>query len=195
MVKINFGSLDQAVNFWVLNPQMKIYKPFNKLYNKDESKDKEFSSRQMWTVFFLCHPDEEDNIFYRMPDEEKRKMLKETFVPDIDWEDDDFMECVDRYPIECMTIVERTLAEEKQNLIKRTKLINETEWTLDRTEFDGKKMVTVKGTASQINNLMKDSRTIYDRYKQIEEEFLKEKETNRAKGGRKISLSERGKMW
>ncbi len=192
MVKINFGSLDQAVDFWELNPQMKIYKPFSKLYN---GKDKEFSSRQMWTIFFMCHPDEDDNIFYRMPDDEKRKMLSETFVPDLDWEDTDFVECLRAYPFECMTVVERTLAEEKQNLIKRTKLINDTEWTLDTTEYAGTKMVTVKGTASQLNQLMKDSITIYERYKQIEDMFLAEKQKNRAVGGKHVSKSERGELW
>jgi hypothetical protein len=195
MVKITFGTLDQAVNFWELNPQMKVYKPFSRLYNKDTSKDKDYSSRQMWTIFFMCHPDEDENIFYRMPDNEKRNMLSETFVPDIDWEDSDFLECLTAYPFECMSIVERTLAEEKSNLIKRNRLITNTEWTLDRTEYVGTKPIIIKGTASQLNTLMKDSITIYERYKQIEEMFNTEKEKGRAIGGKKVSKSEKGELW
>jgi hypothetical protein len=195
MIKINFGSLDQAVNFWELNPQMRIYKPFNRLYNADESKGKELSSKQMWTIFFMCHPDEDENIFYRMPDDDKRKMLSETFVPNLDWDDPTFLECLESYPFECMTIVERTLAEEKKNLIKRNKLITDTEWTLDRTEYAGSKPIVIKGTASQLNTLMKDSMAIYDRYRQIEEMFNAEKEKGRAIGGKKVSKSEKGELW
>jgi hypothetical protein len=43
MIKINYRTLDQAVNFWELNPQFMIYPPFHLLYEKDKSKDKDFS--------------------------------------------------------------------------------------------------------------------------------------------------------
>ena len=84
MIKINYRILDQATNFWEVNPQFKIYYPFHLLYDKDKSKDKDFSSRQMWTVFFMCDPDEHDNIIYtiewHLKNEEKcyQKLLLKT---------------------------------------------------------------------------------------------------------------------
>lgn len=195
MIKINYRILDQATNFWEVNPQFKIYYPFHLLYDKDKSKDKDFSSRQMWTVFFMCDPDEHDNIFYRMAFEERKKMLSETFVKDLDWNNPDFVKCLEAYPLECMTAVQRAYAEEKNQLRKRAKLIADTELTLDTTEFLGDKTIVIKGTATQINMLQKDSLSIYQKYQKIEEEFIKDKQSARAKGGSKLTKSEKGDLW
>lgn len=195
MIKINYRILDQATNFWENNPQFKIYSPFSLLYEKDKSKNKEFSSRQMWTIFFMCDPDEDDNIFYRITSNERKVMLSETFVKDLDWDDPTFVKCLESYPIECMTAVQRAYAEEKNQLQKRAKLISDTELTLDSTEFLGDKVIVVKGTATQINMLQKDSLSIYQKYQKIEEEFIKEKQSLRAKGGSKLTKSEKGDLW
>lgn len=195
MIKINYKILDQATNFWEVNPQFKIYAPFHLLYDKDKSKTKEYSSRQMWTVFFMCDPDEHDNMFYRMAFNERKKMLSDTFVKDLDWEDTTFIKCMEAYPIECMTAVQRAYAEEKNQLQKRAKLISDTELTLDTTEYLGDKVIVVKGTATQINMLQKDSLSIYQKYQKIEDEFIKDKQSVRAKGGSKLTKSEKGELW
>jgi hypothetical protein len=195
MIKINYRTLDQAVNFWELNPQFKIYPPFHLLYEKDKSKDKDFSSRQMWTIFFMCDPDENDNIFYRIAYGERKKTLSETFVKDLDWDDANFVKCLEAYPLECMTAVQRAYAEEKNQLQKRAKLISDTELTLDTTTFLEGKVIVIKGTATQINMLQKDSLSIYQKYQKIEEEFIKDKQSVRAKGGSKLTKSEKGDLW
>jgi hypothetical protein len=195
MIKINYRILDQATNFWEVNPQFKIYSPFHLLYEKDKSKDKSFSSRQMWTIFFMCDPDEHDNIFYRIAYGERKKALSEIFVKDLDWEEANFVKCLEAYPIECMTAVQRAYAEEKNQLQKRAKLIADTELTLDTTEFLGDKVIVVKGTATQINMLQKDSLSIYQKYQKIEEEFIKDKQSVRAKGGSKLTKAEKGDLW
>ena len=195
MIKINYRTLDQAVNFWEVNPQFKIYPPFHLLYEKDKSKDKDFSSRQMWTIFFMCDPDENDNIFYRIAYGERKKTLSETFVKDLDWDDVNFVKCLEAYPLECMTAVQRAYAEEKNQLQKRAKLIADTELTLDTTTFHEGKVIVIKGTATQINMLQKDSLSIYQKYQKIEEEFIKDKQSARAKGGSKLTKSEKGDLW
>jgi hypothetical protein len=171
---------------------MVIYKPFNGLYDMDKTKDKEFSSRQMWTIFFMCDPDEDRNIFFRIPFSQRQEMLSDTFVPDLDWENPVFKGCLEQYPFECMNAVQRALAAEKDQLRKRAKLIQDTELSLDRVDDKGKK---IPGTATQINMLQKDALRIYEAYEQIEAKFLAQKSISAVHGGDKMTKTEKGEMW
>jgi len=187
-------------NFWELNPQMKYYKPFNKLYERDKSEDKIYSSKEMHVIFFMCDPDEDLNIYYRMSDADRLSMLKETYCPEVDLEDEVFLECLEAYPFEMLDAVERALKIEKDQLKKRTKLIENTELTLDRTEIvedgrGGQKTVTIKGTASQINTLQKDFPKIMQQYEEVEQKFLKNKEVAKVRGGSKLSKAEKKDFW
>lgn len=191
---------DPDDNYWELNPQMKYYKPFNGLYERDNSSNKTYSSKEMHVIFFMCDPDEELNIYYRMGDEERRSMLSETYAPDLEWEDELFQECLQAYPFEMMDAVERALKVEKDQLKKRAKLIESTELTLDKTRIvmsdrGGEKAVTIKGTATQINILQKDFPKIMQQYEEIEQRFLKAKEVARVKGGSKLAKSEEKGFW
>ena len=58
-------------NFWEVNPQLVYIPPFSELYNKDKSKNKEKSSKNMWCIFFMSDPDEDKNKFYRIPEKER----------------------------------------------------------------------------------------------------------------------------
>ena len=69
-VQFNGGNFNPDENFWELNQQLRFYSPYSKLYNRDKSKNKKTSSLEMWCITFMCHPDQDVNIFYRMnPDE------------------------------------------------------------------------------------------------------------------------------
>lgn len=191
---------DPDDNWWVLNPQMKYYKPFSKLYERDNSKDKTYSSKEMHVIFFMCDPDEELNLYYRMGDKERLDMLKDTYCPEVDLEDEIWKECLETYPFEMLNAVERALKIEKDQLKKRTKLIKETTLTLDRTEIitdskGGEKTATIKGTATQINQLQKDFPKIMQQYEEIEQRFIKQKEVVRVEGGSKLNRSEQKNFW
>lgn len=187
--------IDFKTNWWDLNPWMTKYKPFSKLYARDKSKDKMHSSNEMYVIFIMNDPDEELNIFYRIPEEERMEMLVDEFGVDADMDDEVFAECFNAYPWECLTAVERAFKIEKDQLIKRSKLIKDTELTLDRTQILGDRSVTIKGTASQINTLQKDFPKIMQQYEEVEQRFIKEKQKVHVKGGSKLSKAEGKDFW
>jgi hypothetical protein len=165
-------------SFWHLNPQLVIMKPFSKLYNADKSKDKMESSKQMWCVFFCSSADEENNLFYRIPIEERKEMLKETYVPKINWNDSLFKECCDSYPLLCMNSTERALQEMKEFLMKRKKALLAMDYNLE----------SMKHIDAAIGANLK----IYQDFEKIEALFMQEKKKTIVRGGRNLSLAEKG---
>lgn len=188
------GDLDHRDDFWDKHPQYQLYDPFSNLFKG--VKDRKLSSNMMWAIVYMLHPDEDENIFYRASEDQRKKMLQDSLLPEEHWENELFVECYEAFPYESMTAVERALAEEKKALRKRAKLIKNTELTLDRTEMTSTgKTVIIKGTATQINTLQKDALKVYENYEKIEMKFNKEKAKAVKKGGGKIFKSQKKGMW
>lgn len=185
-------------NFWKLNPQLRFMKPFSDLYKDDESIDKEISSKTMWCVVFMCDPDEETNKFFRIPEKERYEMLQDTFHPLFDMEDSLTKECLQQYPLMCLTSVQRALKDEKEMLIKRANFIKEQEYTLDKYELvtvgQRAMRVTLPGTAKQLDTMHKATKSIMDNFKLVENEFFAEKSKAQLKGDRQESKSEKGEI-
>jgi len=194
-----FAKLNKPINpdddFWELNPWLKIHPPYNKLY-KEYSQ--ELSSKYMIAIFLMCEPDEEANPFFRMDEEYRRNVIKEQYV-DIDWDDELVKECLESYPFDCMDTVERAFKEEKEQLKLRARFIKDTPITLDHTIVDqddkGKKYaVNVKGTATQLETIRKNTEAIYKQYEKIEDKFIKGKTSATARGGRRLTKSEKKEL-
>lgn len=185
MIHINSENVNHLLDFWEVNPLFNLYPPFNKL------KEKKDSSKLMWFIVLMQYPDEEVNIFFRISEEERRKILEENLIKP-DWSDDLFNNCYDRFPFECLTAVQRALKEETEVLVRRARLIRDTDLTLDSTDENGK---PVKGTAQQINILQKDAPKVYDQYEKLKEKFIAEKQSMKGKGGVKLSQTEKGNFW
>lgn len=188
----------ENANFWKLNPQLKFYKPFANLYKEDDSLDKENSSKTMWCIVFMTDPDEETNKFFRIPEKERYEMLQETFHPLFDKEEELTKQCLEAYPMECLTSVQRALKDEKEMLIKRATFIKEQEYTLDKYELvnvgQRAMRVTLPGTAKQLDTMHKATKSIMDNFKLIENEFFAEKSKSQLKGNRQESKSEKGEI-
>lgn len=164
-------------NFWGVNPQLCFMKPFSLLYNRDTSEDKELSSKDMWVIYFLSHPDEDENKFYRIPN--KLEMLQETYH-NIDMEDALVKKCIEEYPEVCLNSVERALKAEKEQLLKRAKFLSLADYNYE--------------TMTALDNANAKTSKIYDNFEAIENKFLMHKESSRVKGGRKESASEKGEI-
>lgn len=186
-------------NFWETNPTLRYYKPFSELYKRDKTKDKSTSSKEMWMIFFLCDPDDEANKFSRIPYDERLEMLKQEFYTDFDEEDDVLQDCLERYPFECLTAVERAFKEEKDSLVERAKFIKNAVYSFDEVQKDisGNPMYTklgspviIKGTAKDLDAMRGNTGKIYKMYEDVENTFIKAKNEARVIGGRKESLSE-----
>jgi hypothetical protein len=188
----------EDANFWKLNPQLPFIKPFDKLYNIDDSLNKGESSKTMWCIVFMSDPDEETNKFFRIPLLERYEMLKETFHSLFDLEEEYTKACYEAYPEMCMTSPQRALKNEKEMLTKRANFIKEQEYTLDKYELVpmGQRMVrvTLPGTAKQLDTMHKATKSIMDNFKIIESEFFAEKSKAQLKGDRQESKSEKGEI-
>jgi hypothetical protein len=188
----------EDANFWKLNPQLQFIKPFDKLYNIDDSLNKQESSKTMWCIVFMSDPDEETNKFFRIPHLERYEMLKETFHSLFNLEEEITKECYYAYPDLCLTAAQRALKDEKEMLIKRATFIKEQEYTLDKYELVpmGQRMVrvTLPGTAKQLDTMHKATKSIMDNFKIIESEFFAEKSKSQLKGDRQESKSEKGEI-
>lgn len=188
----------EDANFWKLNPQLQFIKPFDKLYNIDDSLNKGESSKTMWCIVFMSDPDEETNKFFRIPITERYEMLKETFHSLFDLEEEYTKACYEAYPEMCLTSAQRALKDEKEMLMKRATFIKEQEYTLDKYELVpmGQRMVrvTLPGTAKQLDTMHKATKSIMDNFKIIESEFFAEKSKAQLKGNRQESKSEKGEI-
>lgn len=178
---VNDIAFDPTLNIWELVPQLRYYVPYSGLYDRDSSKEKEKSSLEMWCVIFMGHPDEDKNIYYRMSPEERKKMLKETLCTFIEWEDPLIEKCIESFPNDCLTSIQKSLKIELDVARKRALLLDKTEYTLEN--------------AKALNVLQKDALKVYENYEKIKEKFLEEKAQIRAKGGRRLSKAEKGELW
>lgn len=183
-------------DFWAMNPWLKILQPYNKLL---EEYGYNMSNKLMIAVFLMSDPDEDINPFFRMEASQKKETIQAVFVPDINWPCPHLQAAINAWPFDCMDSIERAFKEEKETLIQRAVFLRDTEIALDHTlvEFDdkGKKYaVNVKGTASQIEAMRKNTLNIYKQYEQVEEKFLASKTSAVARGGRKLTRSEKGHL-
>lgn len=195
-----FAKINKPVNpddnFWELNPWLKIHPPYSKLLAEYGN---ELSSKYMLAIFLMCDPDEEMNPFFRM-DEEYRKSVIENEYVEIDWNDTLIKECLESYPFDCMDSIERAFKEEKEQLKQRARFLKDTAITLDRTEVEtdastGKKYaINIKGTASQLEQMRKNTDSIYKQYEKIEDKFIKGKSSATARGGRRLTKSEKREL-
>lgn len=179
-------------NFWELNPFLKIIPPYSKLYKEY---GEELSSKYMLAVFLMSDPDEDANPFFRMDENYRKTIIKEEYV-DIDWDDSLIIECLESYPFDCMDSVQRAFKEEKEQLKIRARFIKDTPITLDRTEVEldgnGKKYaINIKGTVAQLETLRKNTENVYKQYENVENKFIKGKQSATARGGRKLTNSEK----
>lgn len=189
-VNKNF-SIGKEGNFWTLNPGFIIINPYNELYNSDSSKDKENSSRVMWSVVFTTDPDKDENPFYNRTEEEAKKELEQFYVsPDL-WQSELFIKCKEHFKEYCLTPIARALKDELESMMGRAKMLRETAYTLDET-VDGKLQ---KGTATQLDAMRKATPALLKTYQQLEADYLVEKSTLRSKGDRKLTKSEKGDLW
>jgi hypothetical protein len=165
-------------NFWIANPLVQYIKPFNELFDTDGGE--ELSSRTMWCIYFMCDPDEDNNIFYRIPIKDRQDMLKETFHSSINWEDDLIKRCIEIYPDACLTSIQKTLKDKKEWLLKRESFI--TTQVYDLENYD------------KLDKMASASKKIWDEFKKTEEEFQAEKGKITVKGGRQQSKTERKEL-
>jgi len=167
-------------NFWECNPNICAIKEFNEVYEK-ETKGKTNKGRQgllMWAIALLVdkHP---DNPYRNLCEEDRKLLIKDDYLKDseFDWGKVDGL--VKAYKTFCLSPVDRALLQIEKKLEERTKMIDDTPYSI--------------GNAEDLDKLMLKTKQLKDLYKEMKAE-LEMEQTNDGviRGGRKESISENG---
>ena len=189
-------SFNTNENFWEMNPQFRLIQPFKGLHNSDKTRGKGKSSKTMWFVAQVAD-DSKENIFKNVLYEERIQLLSLDFMEEPDYFDDnkELLEAlIDQYHNFHTTPAVRALHEMNEKLAERSKFIKKTEYTMDSYDMDERtgKPILVKGTAKDLDAMMKNTKGIYDQYHQILKSLAEEEEDQQVKGGQNLSLSDTG---
>jgi len=189
-------SFNTDESFWVMNPQFKNVNPFKKLHDSDRSRNKANSSKRMWFVSQALD-DHADNLFKNAPYEQRVNLLSADYMGDPDYfvdNEQELQQYFDVYISLHNTIARKTLVEFHDKLVDRAKFMKDTKYTVDRFDQDMTtgKVVKIAGTAKMLDDMMKNTKPIYELYHSILKSLSEEDESNQVKGGQTLSLSDTG---
>lgn len=195
MSLINSFNTDEV--FWTVNPQFKNIQPFKSLHNSDKSRNKANSSKVMWYIAQLCDPSPK-NLFRNLSYDERLEVVSKDFMEDGDYFDknkDKLEPMISTYNKLIITPAMKALQELNEKLLERAQFIRDTEYTVDSYEMDDRgKPILIRGTATQLDSMMKNTKSIYDMYHLILKSLAEEDEDAQTKGGRQLSLSDTGEI-
>lgn len=196
MSLINSFNTDE--NFWIINPQFKNVQPFKNHHNSDKSRGKGKSSKIMWFVVQIADTSA-NNVFKNMIYEEKVALLSLDFMQDADYYDtnEDLLQpLIDTYRRLHTTPALKAMEEWNEKMIERSEFIKNTSYSMDSYDMDERtgKPILVKGTAKQLDDMMKNNKPIYDMYHIILKSLAEEDENTQVKGGQHLSLSDTGEI-
>lgn len=194
-VKINYP-ISFKDNFDDLNPLIKYIEPFKTLYEADKTK----YSDSMISVYLFCDPSYENKIYRLQIDQKKSAIL--AYNPDFNFNDPLIAECLLAYPEHCLTPAAKAFRIEEESLVKRTKFIDEAEYTFPEVVKDkngaivyvaGRPMQT-PGTAKDIDAMRKLTLDIYKKYDQVRKMFEEEQNELRLFGGGRETALEKNQL-
>ncbi len=191
---------DIRVNFWDNNYQIALIEPFKKLYDRDKSKDKQVSSKELWAIWLHQDPSS-DNKIGKLPQEHKLSSIH-VYYPEFDPEDSLIKECLEAYDMYCLTPAAKAFKEEEASLIKRAKFMAEKEYTFDDVAKDAKgaivyvagKPLILKGTATELDKMRANTLKIYQQYSEVRKMFTDEESNVRIWGGGTEGLLDEGNL-
>lgn len=180
-------------NFWDHNYQISLIEPFNKLYDEDNSENKEYSSKQMWAIWMLSDPNPKNRIWNLEKEDKIESIL--FYFPDLIL--DDLTECLSKYSERCMTPAARAYKSEEEKLIERSEYMRNTPIIGDELiGFDKTGRAQIKpGTVKDLEAMHKNSLVIHKNFEIIKRMYEEEiNGTGRVWGGRDENFREKGAL-
>jgi hypothetical protein len=165
------------VNFWDLNPLMRVPDSFASLYKKDKSKSKGESSRIMWAIAMLVDTSEH-NKFSNLNEEDRTLLIKTDYLGDENFNFDLYKEQIDQYTCLHMSKLEAELRRQELKLEERAKFINDTEYNLENGE--------------KLDKFLLNTSKLYDQIDVLKDKIRLERDSGTTRGGRIESASEKG---
>lgn len=160
------------VNFWQLNPQLVLV--FNNLYNSDNSKNKEKSSKIMWAIAMLYDPSE-NNQFRNAEFDKKKELIRSVYINDKNFAWENYLVEIEVYKDYALSPIEREILVLEESLASRREFL--------RTPYTPK-------TAALLDDMHKKSVDIQKQHIELRKLI---KETNiegKVKGNRQKSFIE-----
>lgn len=186
---------DASISFWELNPEyILIFEDFHK---KDRSKGKLKSSTVMWAMYLKLHP---ESSFYNMSN--KEEFIKEKFVKDDKFEWDKYEDIEVVFKDSVLTQAEKSLYDWNELMRKRDKYLKNKDYYFDEYAVDENgdnivtktgNLVTVKGTAEQLDKAQQVTIKYFNEYSKILKE-LQEEKLKRGKGNKPLSSSDANRI-
>ena len=176
-MKVDGSGFNIERNFWELNPQLKYMSPFKDLYDSDESKGKEHSSRVMWCVYLHQDPSYENKV-YRLPPADKESTIR-NYYDKFDFSDPLIQHCLSAYEEFCLTPAARAFKNEERSFIDRATMIESSKYTLSEPlknpdgsiVLQGGRPVIIPGTAKELDMLRKNTLSILNNYMEAKKLF------------------------
>lgn len=189
-------SFNTDENFWIMNPQFKNVQPFKGLHNSDKSRLKGTSSKMMWFVAQISDNSKE-NTFRNIQYDERIYLLAKDYMEDEDYYDknkDTLDKLIETYKFIHTTAAQEALDQWNEKMRERARFIKLTPYSMDSYDMDPRtgKPVLVKGTAKDLDSMMKNTKGIYDQYHIILKSLSEEENSTQVKGGQQLSLSDTG---
>lgn len=169
---MDFTEIAIEDNFWEVNPHVRYLTKFKDLYEKDKSKDKTKSSRQMWAVVLFV---DTRSPFRRMEETQRKIEVLNYLGNSSTWEE------IEPY----FKPYEEACLSEKQQLFKSWgDKLRTREQFIRATDY---KATTFK----MLDEMMSQTEKMWKMYANVEKDMIEEEQQARIKGGRKRSKSER----
>lgn len=170
---IKFAEAD----FWESNPQLKYMTPFKDIYEW-KGKSQEWTSRVGWSIFLFCDP---NSKFTRMSKENRKDEIEKHFMKEKIFHLAKVKECVKLYPERLLTPAKRNFKGWEDLLTKRDKFLKDKDYSPE--------------TYQMLDSMMKDSKTIWERFLSIKAEMEAEDAKANTRGGMKKSAAEKGELF
>lgn len=165
-------------NFWELYPIFRdTFSVTKRFYNRDRSNDCVRSSKEMWAFCFL-YDMSKVNPLRNMEEDLRMQTIANDIIgsPKYDWKKEkevkDFIrEC-------CQPAPQKSLYDWGRKMRERDTFLSDTPYTLDEYNEKGK---IIKGTADQLDRMMKGTAGIYEQYEFWSKQVMLERDARKNK--------------
>lgn len=181
---------DYNTNFWDAYPEYSAAGVFKKLYKADKSKGKASSSRWMWAVVLI---NDIKSPYYNLPEEGEDNKI-DLISEDIMGDEKKIRTEIGKYE-ELKTFFLKTEDSKARRAFRAIeKSLDDRGKFLDDTKYDlgvpNEKGYFVGGTAKLLDDMHKNTKSIFDQFFAIQADLEKEEETAKTKGDEMNSLSD-----
>lgn len=166
-------------SFWTVNSELLILEEFNEYYSKDTSKNKTYSSKILWAIFYAFNP---ESKFFNYPN--KLEVLQRDFIKEPKFKWTSVQTLIDSYKNLVLSDVERALVNWNDIMIMRDNSLKEL-YKLAITNSDTDELV-------KLDKMLSNTPKMFEDYKKIRKDYEEEKTTK--KGKHIASLSDSGEI-